>query len=452
MSQSFDQDMQVAVSAHRKGDLVHARGLYESLIERFPERVDVQHNLGLVCLLTGFVAKGAHLMATAIEADPDNAGMQNSPKLLGMELYRHMYWEQALPWLKRAIQQDPNDAELHQTVARISDRAYLAPEAFDPLAGRTLKRYSPREASDYIYTIDIAGTCNLRCPSCPVGNSVDSLRVNTMMKMTLFKQIIQKISAETPSPSAQIRLYNWGEPLLHPRLAEILELIHNAGFTSHLSSNLNIKPAYLEKMVAANPTELKVSLSGFTQSSYSQTHTKGDIALVIDNLRAMRTWLDQYESSTHVWVNFHRYKSNLEDEAPMRDLCAELGFGFYPIDAFYQPLDKLIALAEGDESVLKEPVVEQLLNAPAEHLKYLKAHQLSDYDCELRFNQMVINADGSVAQCCALYDSSSMPSIAFLEHQHVDIERAKYTNPVCKRCTKLGLNFAPKSLPNAGET
>jgi MoaA/NifB/PqqE/SkfB family radical SAM enzyme len=445
MSDLFAKKMRVAVAAHTAGDLQSAHSQYTALFADYADRVDLMHNLGLVKLLLGEINAGAQLMQKAIMADPDNAGMRNSAKLLGTQLYQNHYWEDALTWIKRAIQIDPNDRELHSIAQRISARAHLMPEVYDPLEHRTLKRFSPREGSEYIYTIDVAGTCNLRCPSCPVGNSSDTQRVKSMMPVAMFKQIITKMQSESPSPSAQVRLYNWGEPLLHPQLVQLIEVCHSAGFSSHLSSNLNIKPKYLEQALAANPTEFKVSLSGFTQARYAHTHTGGDIEVVKQNLRLMREWLDHYRANTRVWVNFHRYKSNLDDEPSMAALCQELDFMFAPINAFYQPLDKLLALAQGETQVLQEPVVSQLLYDVPGHLEYLQQNAQPDYDCELRFNQMVINSDGSVAQCCALYGSSTMLQKQFLEHSHAQLEEAKYANPICTQCRQAGLDFSPIS-------
>jgi len=53
----------------------------------------------------------------------------------------------------------------------------------------------------YMYYIDIVGTCNLRCPSCPVGNYLphdfmDLQRPKGFMKLALFEQILDKIKRE----------------------------------------------------------------------------------------------------------------------------------------------------------------------------------------------------------------------------------------------------------------
>ena len=264
--------------------------------------------------------------------------------------------------------------------------------------------------------------------------------------LSLFEKILEKIALETPTPHPQIWLYSWGEPLLHPDLPKMVTLIKQRGFTSHLSSNMNIEKG-LRELVKAEPDELKISLSGFTPETYEQTHVKGNLLLVKSNLYKLRTYLDQYKSRTRVWVGHHLYKNNFMQQQDVKVICSELGFEHHPIQAFFQPLEKLIALSNGDVTVTTDPILNNLIVPPLKQMAFSLQHQLSDYDCELRFNQTVINADGSVAQCCCQYDTKNMLGMQFLDYGRDDIEAAKYQNPICVSCRKLGLDYAPRALP-----
>ena len=78
----------------------------------------------------------------------------------------------------------------------------------------------------FTYWIEIVGTCNLRCPTCPQGNFLDNeLSVGRnptgFMELTLYKQILEKIKADNISDRVEIHLYTWGEPLLHPKVGGI---------------------------------------------------------------------------------------------------------------------------------------------------------------------------------------------------------------------------------------
>jgi MoaA/NifB/PqqE/SkfB family radical SAM enzyme len=444
----FENQFQQAIKEHQSGNLQTACNLYEQLLLQQPERVDVKHNLGAVLLGLGLLKRGLTLVSEALMSEPDNPGMAGSIKMVGMALYQSRYWEVAQSWLLQAMQQDPDDGEIKTALSRIAARDYLKPEQYDPLAKQTLKRYSPREADTYVYTIDIAGTCNLRCPTCPVGNSANGARSKKLMDTALFKQIINKIRQETPTPHPQIWLYNWGEPLLHPELPSFIKIIKEHGFSSHLSSNLNIEKG-LKELIKAEPTELKISLSGFTAETYAETHRRGNLLLLKSNLYKLRKLIDQYHSSTHVWVGHHLYKNNYNQIAEVQKMCEELGFTYNNIQAFYQPLEKLIALAQGDQSIKEEPIMNNLFVHPLSQIQFWQQHQLPDYDCELRFNQTVINSDGGVALCCNQYDAENALGIAFMDYTHKQIEEKKYQQTLCGKCRSLALDYAPKNLPES---
>ena len=84
--------------------------------------------------------------------------------------------------------------------------------------------------------IDIVGACNLSCPSCPMGNS-ENLNFKKAMQLEMFKQIVDKAKTEGVNT---IYLYNWTEPLIHPKIGEFIEVINAAGMGSGISTNLNL--------------------------------------------------------------------------------------------------------------------------------------------------------------------------------------------------------------------
>ncbi len=437
-----------AVALHQAGQIDEANIRYEALFAEEPSANDLRHNLGLTRLALGRLAPGLALVAAALEAEPGHPGMRATPRLVGSLLFERGYWEAARPWLLRAVQHAPDDLALAQLLARLAPRDYLAPEVFSPLENTTLLRSTPREAETYVYTLDIASSCNLRCPSCPVGNFAGAERPRKFMSLDLFQRILAKIAAESPVAAPQIWLYNWGEPLLHADLPAMVRAVRERGFCCHLSSNLNVESG-LKELIKSDPSELKVSLSGFTPESYALSHAKGDLMLVKSNLYRLRKYLDHYQASTRVWVGHHLYRHNHAQRPEVERLCAELGFGYQPTQAFYQPLEKLMALVEGDARVAAEPILDQLLVRPEAQAAFLRAHRQPGYDCELRYNQTVIDADGGVALCCNLYDGNNRLGMAFLDHPHAAIEARKYAQPLCVKCRALGLDYAPKALPQS---
>ena len=59
-----------------------------------------------------------------------------------------------------------------------------------------------------VMCVDVVGTCNLRCPSCPVGN-MPKLNASGLMDVGLFRRIVER--ADRDFGVRAIFLHNWAE-------------------------------------------------------------------------------------------------------------------------------------------------------------------------------------------------------------------------------------------------
>lgn len=435
--------METAMRHHREGRLAEAAALYSQLVAEDDRQVAARHNLGMVKLGLGEFAEGLATLAAAWAQDPANDGWRESLPTIAMTVFDAGQWEAALPWLERAVQAGVADARIAWALDRARPRDYLAPEIFDAQEGRVLRRQAPRESGTYVYAIDVSGTCNLKCPTCPVGNSPLGGRPRGFMEVDLFQRILEKVKRDGAAPRPDIFLFSWGEPLLHPKIGDLIRIVNAAGLSSTLSTNLNVDRG-LADVAKANPAALKISLSGFTPETYERTHVKGDLSLVKANLYRLRHELDKHKATTRVWVGHHLYRNN-RDQVPMvAAVCQELGFEHHPIVAFFQPLERLLEVVERRGP--PHPILDELIDHPRDYVPRLKASRSGRYDCELRFNQTAINFDGSVALCCSVYDEANMLGVQFLDHSHAELEARKYAHPFCKTCMAAGMQYAPADL------
>lgn len=428
-----------AAALHRAGRTAEAAAAYEALLAADERLSAARHNLGLIRLGEGNAAAALALLERAWAEDGGHDGWQQSLPVVVRGFVALGCWEDALPWLDRATARGAADAALLALGRRIRRPAWLAPEVFDPVLGRSLRRHAPREADSYVYAIDVVGTCNLRCPTCPVGNFAAADRPKGFMDPALFERILDKIVAEAVAPDPQVWLFNWGEPLLHPELPALVTAVRARGLRCHLSTNLNVTRG-LRELARANPHDLKISLSGFTPERYARTHAKGHLRLVKANLHLLRHWLDVEGATTRVWVGHHLYKGAEHEVAEVRALCDELGFEHAPIAAFYQPLERLVELLEGRGT--PDPVLAELIEPPGTYVPRIQRTRNPGHDCELRFGQTVINHDGTVALCCSVYDRPSMLGLDFATTPHEAIQAARYAHPFCATCMGHGLSYA----------
>ena len=436
-----------AVMAQSRNDLDTAINLYQRVLTIDADNWIAISNLGVLLAKKASFAQAIRLISRLKFSHPSPGSFIEIYRELGTNLYLKGYKKQALDWLNFVSSLNPSDIAVKQLIKEIETPNYLNPYAYDFTQAKWLKRYSPYEKNNYIYAIDVVGTCNLRCPSCPVGNMPNDPRAKGFMSTDLFQQILQKIKKESPVAKPEIWLFNWGEPLLHPKLKEIVESVHQFGWPVMLSTNLNVKKG-IESVAQCAPTSIKVSISGVTEKTYSTTHEKGDINLVKENLIALRKYLDKHQShlspdkKTKVYIGYHLYKDNLEEAEIAKKIASDLKFGFAENPAIIQPVEKMMDILEDKPNVLDKKLINKLLVHPKILAKKIADKRSGNYDCELRFNMTSINHDGSVGLCCSTYSNNNQIAPNFLTISHQELEQKKYRNDFCKKCMGLNLNYS----------
>ena len=195
--------------------------------------------------------------------------------------------------------------------------------------------------SDYsaeYYTIDVVGSCNLRCASCVHGSSGFDIRKG-LMSLEQLERVVEKMTRESFIVS-HVSLYSWGEPMLNPELPGMLEYLHGQGIAVACSTNLSYNDNNkLEKFIRSSPDYLKISLSGYYEEVYGKTHNGGNACLVKSNMYRLRYLIDKYGTGTVVDVNYHLYNNNCGvNLVKMRELCDELGFMLSTTYALVMPL------------------------------------------------------------------------------------------------------------------
>jgi radical SAM protein with 4Fe4S-binding SPASM domain len=96
-------------------------------------------------------------------------------------------------------------------------------------------RWSRVPVGPLFVTIETGNVCNLRCPMCPQSMR-DARFAGGMMSLEIFEGLLQRVSRY--SPIACLTLHLSAEPLLHPKLPEMLRLSakmlgRRAGFSSN---------------------------------------------------------------------------------------------------------------------------------------------------------------------------------------------------------------------------
>jgi MoaA/NifB/PqqE/SkfB family radical SAM enzyme len=288
----------------------------------------------------------------------------------------------------------------------------------------------------FIFYIDVFSYCNLRCPSCLVGARYGELSdwPRGLMSPELLGQILDKASRECRISA--VGLYNWTEPLLHPRIADLVRAVKSRSLVCSLSSNLNVLRDP-EGLLAEHPDYLRVSLSGFTQEIYAIGHREGDIEVVKHNMRRLAAARDAVRSQTQIEVYYHRYADNAHELAPMAEFAQSLGFHFTSTLAYVTTVEKIIAIAGGRKSAEDEALLSRLA-VPLDQALVITSALKRD-SCYLLEDIVVLDVEGNAMLCCGSSMERRNRIGNFLDMPLAEVQRRRRAMSLCASCLPLGL-------------
>lgn len=148
--------------------------------------------------------------------------------------------------------------------------------------------------------IEITSVCNLACSFCPPTE-----RAKGLIKVDQFNHILDEIRPHTK----YIYLHVKGEPLLHPRIHELLDAAHAKGFRVNITTNGTLITKQRPKLIGKPAIrQMNFSLHSFDGHEGSENREKylGDILdFVMDEqnkniIFSFRLWNLQRENQTDV--------------------------------------------------------------------------------------------------------------------------------------------------------
>lgn len=230
--------------------------------------------------------------------------------------------------------------------------------------------------------LELTSRCNYACVGCPTHNL---LRGKGSMNVRLYKAIFD----EAGNDLERVFLWGYGEPLLHPRITDLLR--YSGEFsTKKVMSTTGWRLEDLQDIKAlTNLDELIISINGISQKVYAQHQVNGDLSKVIRGLEKVSPIIA--DSKTRFIMQTVAHKGNLDEISEAERFARKYGFDMLVVKSFnvmdrkQETFDKFVPLGTSFSRYQ-----EGLNDAP-------KRPQSGVYPCE---EWMVINWDGSVNPCC----------------------------------------------------
>ncbi len=274
--------------------------------------------------------------------------------------------------------------------------------------------------------VEISNICNLQCSFCP-----EVVRDKKIMDLSLFEKVVEQVAPLTE----QIALHLMGEPLLHPKLPEFLDLCTKHQTPVFFTSNGSLLTDKRASLLL-HPTIRQVN---FSLHSFPDNYPEKDPGEYMEKI--FRFTEDAFEKRPDLYINYRLW--NLQDtkmSTPQNN--------------------QMHAMIEERFKVKIEPSVDVRVQKSKKLLNRLYLHFDTEFTwpaldlpligtkgtCYGLDSHFGILAEGTVVPCCLdkegkipLGDANTTPILEILESEKAKailkgFKERKLIDPLCQRC------------------
>jgi MoaA/NifB/PqqE/SkfB family radical SAM enzyme len=220
--------------------------------------------------------------------------------------------EAEYPYLTAVLSARPEDAGLVRERFNNYRQARLA-ERGQPLVVENLP---------YHVVLDPSNVCNLACPLCVQATDPHG-RARRMIDIEDYARLLDQLAGCV----IRLDLFNWGEPLLHPHFADLVELASARSIYTRTSSHFSHKQGVkAERLVESGLRYIVASIDGATNSTFERYRVNGNLSYVLRNLEDLVSARAR-AGSVYPLIEWQYLvmEHNVDEIAQARDLAKQLG-------------------------------------------------------------------------------------------------------------------------------
>lgn len=188
--------------------------------------------------------------------------------------------------------------------------------------------------------LEVTRRCNTFCAGCYGRSALDQPGAFPDGRRDISFDVIQRICRELPPlGTREVFLAGLGEPLLHPRIFDILTALRKAGLRTQLSTNgILLTEAVAEAMVTSGPDNLRVTVWSTDSRQYAELHPGTNPALLgkgiegLQRVARLRKAAGKRVPRLHLQAPLNRANFHDIDTRVRRAIeagCDSLRFGYY---------------------------------------------------------------------------------------------------------------------------
>jgi len=230
------------------------------------------------------------------------------------------------------------------------------------------------------FFVEPTNVCNLRCEMCIQD---EMTRTNGYMEFDLIKKIIDEVSVFNP----YFDFCRQGEPLVHPKIVEMIEYAIRKGLTkTRLITNGKILRENIStRLIKSGLHKINISFNGYDRESYERYQKGSNFNKVMKNIiNLLKLKYELGAKTPEVEISLVLYKDLKDKSEKYFDLFRQL-----PVDRIR--VSKLISfLGSNEDKALDENIKKEYKEWPS---------------CKVPFRFYNINWNGDVTPCIVDYDS-----------------------------------------------
>lgn len=272
--------------------------------------------------------------------------------------------------------------------------------------------------------VEPTNRCNLECCTCMRQGWEESLG---SMDFGLFEKIVRDLRA-WPSPP-DIFLGGYGEPLSHPRIAEMIASAKQAGCRVELITNgILLDRDMADRLAATGLDCLWVSIDGASPQSYADVRLGDHLPHILHNLERLRRHRDGNPARRpELGISFVALKRNIGDLSDVLALARQLGatrFSLSNVEPYAADMAGEILYARSlkqpmvpdpgpfprmDDGILSTFVLEQLADLlPGSRARSVLQEERTGSCPFLERRSASVRWDGRISPCLPLLHSHSV--------------------------------------------
>jgi len=254
----------------------------------------------------------------------------------------------------------------------------------------------------HIVHVGITTYCNLNCPACPTGNSGLG-RAAEHLELGAYERMLDEIGDRL----MMLLFWDWGEPLMHPRISNFISLASRQDIFSLISTNglVACSERQLTRLIESGLSYIIVCVDGATQESYDKYRIGGDLSRVLTTIERL---VKLRGESAYPVIEFRslatRYNEN-EFPALLR-MAQDTGADIFSVKSL-RPYDYRGRDVDGELAPLTDRFARYRYGKAGRRDASSRSSDSGPLRCGKPLFAPTLNSDGELAFCSYVQDESN---------------------------------------------